>query len=144
MLYIPFHAPPTDDNKPTMSSETFKSSALPLHVHFTHTPPAIASPSKGSSEPNKKMDVGHVGSITMMPATFSTGSHGWKGSKPISIEMTDSETGKKIKVQVQISVNAVVKGSKAENEAKADQEEEEAVAAAMTPDESEEEEEQDE
>lgn len=114
-----------------MSAEEFEASALPLHVHFTHTPPSVSSPKKGSSEPNKHMDPGHLGSVTMLPTTFSTGSHGWKASKPIGIELTDPETGKKTKVQVQISVNAVVKGSKAVAEAKADAEDEDAVASAV-------------
>lgn len=74
----------------------------------------------------------------MLPTTFSTGSHGWKASKPVTIELTDPETGKKTKVNVQISINAVVKGSKPDEAATGDAknvEEEDAVAAAIGGDE---------
>jgi len=117
--------------KNTMLAEDFQKSALPLHVHFTHTPPSVSSPEKGSSEPNKSIDPGHLASVTMLPSTFSTGSHGWKASKPVAIELTDPSTGKKTKVNVQISINAVVKGSKeAVTEAK-NAEEENAVDATV-------------
>jgi hypothetical protein len=122
-----------------MSAEDFQKCALPLHVHFTHTPPSVSSPKKGSSEPNKTIDAGHLGSVTMLPSTFSTGSHGWKASKPMAIELTDPDTGKRTKVNVQISINAVVKGSK---EAAADAknaEEESAVHATVNAEEDDEE-----
>ena len=95
-----------------MSATSFKEDALPLHVHFTHTPPSATSPKKGSTEPNKQMDAGHIASVALMPAIFSTGSYGWKASKPIAIEVTDPNTGKKTKMMVQIGINAVVKDSK--------------------------------
>jgi len=126
------NSPPKDKGKKppkiTMSAHDFQKCALPLHVHFTHTPPSVAT---GSSDPNKAIDAGHLGSVTMLPSTFSTGSHGWKASKPMTIELTDPDTGKKTKVNVQVSINAVVKGSK---EAAADAknaEEESAVHAAV-------------
>ena len=113
-----------------MSAEEFQRCALPLHVHFTHSPPSMSTPEKGSPEPDKTTDAGHLGSVTMLPATFSTGSHGWKASKPMTIELTDHDTGKKTKVNVQISINAVVKGSK-EAAAEVKNAEESAVQAAI-------------
>ncbi|EJU05684.1 hypothetical protein DACRYDRAFT_75009 [Dacryopinax primogenitus] len=92
-----------------MPSSAFKSAALPLHIHITHTPPTIDVPS--SAEPSAQ-DVGHIASITMLPCDFGTGSYGWKGQKRTVVQLMGGEGDGKEKVQVMFSINAVVVGSK--------------------------------
>ncbi|KAF8321670.1 hypothetical protein DL93DRAFT_2032110, partial [Clavulina sp. PMI_390] len=110
----------------------FKRSALPLHVDFTHTPPSIETEEKAEAEGKSVVEAGMIGSVTMLPATFSSGTLGWKATKHLAIELTDPETGKKTKVNVQVQINALVKGSKPEaggKDAEDDEEAEEAAAA---------------
>jgi hypothetical protein len=115
--------------KAGLPASAFKSRALPLHVHITHTPPTIEE--KSESAP---VDPGSIGSLTLVPASFATGSYGWKGSKRVTIELPDpNSSDEKEKVQVMItfvtsfrvvrlrpwltpaaySINATVVGSKA-------------------------------
>ncbi|KAL1743675.1 hypothetical protein HDZ31DRAFT_74721 [Schizophyllum fasciatum] len=124
-------------------SSDFKASAMPLHLNITHTPPAISEkPSSKDGAKDKDADAavvpvahtdpGFLGSMTLVPTVFNTGSYGWKGNKRIQVEIMNSETGQKEKVQVQMTFNATVLGSKdADKEAEAadengkDEEEEE-------------------
>ena len=95
---------------------------MPLHLNITHTPPAIsekptsggkpASKGKPSSKNKDKdeetvsvasTDPGFLGSMTLLPTVFNTGSYGWKGNKRIQVEIMNSETGVKEKVQVQMT-----------------------------------------
>jgi hypothetical protein len=79
----------------------FKSRALPLHANVTHTPPSITD-DKGA--PAANVDPGFIGNTTLVPTTFSTGSYGWKGTKRITVELENSESGKeKEKVQVMLT-----------------------------------------
>ncbi|KAI4523636.1 hypothetical protein K525DRAFT_267750 [Schizophyllum commune Loenen D] len=112
-------------------SADFKASAMPLHLNITHTPPAISEkPSSGGKSASKgkpssknkdkdeetvsvaSTDPGFLGSMTLLPTVFNTGSYGWKGNKRIQVEIMNSETGVKEKVQVQMTFNATVLGSK--------------------------------
>ncbi|PPQ63341.1 hypothetical protein CVT24_006714 [Panaeolus cyanescens] len=82
--------------------------------------PLGASPSPAGSESSTTTDTtgddaGHIGSLTLVPSTFSTGSYGWKGSKRIVVELLGGECaegGEREKVQVMLSINATVLGSK--------------------------------
>jgi hypothetical protein len=125
----------------------FKSKALPLHVTITHTPPTL------KNDDETKTDNHAIGTLTLVPASFKTGSYGWKGSKHITVELqNDDADGEKEKVTVMLtwvvssiqvnlsdvlrlsrSINATVMGSKdaegakeaAEGEADGHSEEEE-------------------
>lgn len=91
---------------------TFKATAMPLHVNVTHTPPATAD-ADSEAPATASADPGFIGSLTLVPSSFSTGSYGWKGSKRITIELQNSEDGDaKEKVQVMLTINATVLGSK--------------------------------
>jgi hypothetical protein len=81
---------------------SFKTRALPLHVNVTHTPPAI--PDK-DTENASTADPGHLGSLALVPSTFSTGSYGWKGTKRFTVELEDPESadGKTEKVHVMLT-----------------------------------------
>ncbi|KAL5528916.1 hypothetical protein ACEPAG_4890 [Sanghuangporus baumii] len=94
----------------SLAPSAFKSKALPLHVNFTHTPPAIADDDK--TVPSTAADPGAIGSVTLIPTEFSTGSYGWKGSKRVTIEIPNPDGGDSEKVHVMISINATVVGSK--------------------------------
>ena len=83
-----------------MTSAAFKSKALPLHVNITHTPPVIAD--GDDKVPASSADPGFIGSSTLVPSDFKTGSYGWKGSKRVTIEVENPEGGDKEKVQVMI------------------------------------------
>lgn len=67
---------------------------------MTHTPPAIVE-----ADDAAHMDKGLIGTLTLVPDSFSTGSYGWKGSKRITVELQDSEgaEGEKEKVQVMLT-----------------------------------------
>ncbi|ESK83231.1 hypothetical protein Moror_3269 [Moniliophthora roreri MCA 2997] len=113
--------------KSTLPASQFKAKALPLHVNVTHTPLPSADT---EGVPAVTADPGYLGSLTLLPSNFNTGSYGWKGSKRITVELqNDSE--EKEKVQVQLTFNATVLGSKDApgedgEEAKHDKEEEKA------------------
>ncbi|TFK34862.1 hypothetical protein BDQ12DRAFT_688967 [Crucibulum laeve] len=109
--------------KPAIPASSFKSKALPLHVNITHTPPTIAEDDTDTAVPS---DVGALGSLTLVPSTFTTGSYGWKGSKRITVELQDSGEGEKEKVQVMLTINATVLGSKQAAKDEEEKEEEEA------------------
>ncbi|KAF9531122.1 hypothetical protein CPB83DRAFT_849361 [Crepidotus variabilis] len=112
--------------KAALSSKDFKAKALPLHVNLTHTPPTIKNDSeiaedgtelKTSDVPVTGGDIGFIGNLTLVPSSFNTGSHGWKGSKRITVELQGGEVdgeGGQEKVQVQLTINATVLGSKPE------------------------------
>lgn len=104
--------------KAAIPASAFKAKALPLHVNITHTPPSIVTTEDADTVAPE--DVGFIGTLTLVPSTFSTGSYGWKGSKRITVELQGSETGEhgKEKVHVMLNINATVMGSKqAEGEA---------------------------
>lgn len=102
--------------QPKITPDEFKAKALPLHVMLTHTPPSILkeglieedgteekSPPVAESATN---DIGLVGSLTLVPSSFSTGSYGWKGSKRVTVELQAGEVGPdgtREKVQVMLS-----------------------------------------
>ncbi|KAI0345074.1 hypothetical protein BDW22DRAFT_993460 [Trametopsis cervina] len=121
--------------KVSIGATAFKSHALPLHVNLTHTPPAIGG---DDTQDSAQADPGFLGSTALVPTTFNTGSYGWKGNKRITVELLNSESGKKEMVQVSVSINATVIGSKkaaddAPGEAsKEDEAEAEAEAEAET------------
>lgn len=97
--------------KTSLSAKTFKSQALPLHINVTHTPPPVVEES-GEKVPGESTDPGFLTALTLQPSSFSTGTYGWKGSKRVTIEVDNPETGEKEKLQVQLSFNATVLGSK--------------------------------
>ncbi|KAJ7778496.1 hypothetical protein B0H16DRAFT_888739 [Mycena metata] len=107
-------------------TSTFKSKALPLHVNLTHTPPTIAD---ADTTPVAPLDPGHLGSITLVPSTFKTGSYGWKGNKRLAIELLNPEGGDKEKVTVMLTINATVVGSKGAKKEDGDEEKDEEEAA---------------
>ena len=82
-----------------MGAASFKAKALPLHLNITHTPPVLA---EGTTEV-AQTDPGFIGAATLTPATFNTGSYGWKGNKRVTIELENQETGEKEKVQVMMT-----------------------------------------
>ncbi|KAF9484896.1 hypothetical protein BDN70DRAFT_871876 [Pholiota conissans] len=115
--------------KPKLSADQFKAKALPLHVILTHTPPSIIKEGEIDESGNEEKDedptvgtkdVGNIGTLTLVPSSFSTGSYGWKGSKRVTVELQagDSEDGHREKVQVIMSINATVLGSKPEKPGK--------------------------
>ncbi|KAK1219831.1 hypothetical protein PQX77_017405 [Marasmius sp. AFHP31] len=93
--------------KASLPASAFKSKALPLHVNVTHTPPTIPD---DETVPAASADPGFLGTLSLVPSTFNTGSYGWKGSKRITVELENGED--KEKVQVQLTINATVLGSK--------------------------------
>ncbi|KAH8828205.1 hypothetical protein DL96DRAFT_1156127 [Flagelloscypha sp. PMI_526] len=90
--------------KAPMNTKEFKSTALPLHVNLTHTPPTAEKDSAVHTDP------GFINTVTLLPSNFNTGSYGWKGNRRIAVEI--EKDGKKEKVQVQLTINATVLGSK--------------------------------
>ncbi|KAI0668428.1 hypothetical protein C8Q78DRAFT_993449 [Trametes maxima] len=96
--------------KTNMAAATFKSRALPLHINITHTPPALAD--DGATVSAASADPGFVGSTTLLPGTFATGSYGWKGARRLTIEVENPDGGEKEKVHVMLNINATVMGSK--------------------------------
>lgn len=94
--------------KKAMPSSAFKSSALPLHIHISHTPPSVDVPASAEAAE----DVGRIASITMLPSDFGTGSYGWKGQKRTVVQLMGGSGEEKEKVQVMFTINAVVVGSK--------------------------------
>ncbi|KAH9934951.1 uncharacterized protein B0H18DRAFT_979124 [Fomitopsis serialis] len=98
--------------KATMAASQFKNRAMPLHVNITHTPPALPDAAGDDKETVTvaSQDPGFVGTTTLVPATFATGSYGWKGSKRVTIELqnADGAEGEKEKVHVMITWVSVV------------------------------------
>ncbi|KAI0747818.1 hypothetical protein C8Q80DRAFT_1219242 [Daedaleopsis nitida] len=92
-----------------LAASTFKARTLPLHINITHTPPVLADDGTGSVA---STDPGFVGTSTLVPSTFTTGSYGWKGSKRFTVELDNPEGGEKEKVHVILTLNATVIGSK--------------------------------
>ncbi|KAF8520189.1 hypothetical protein BU17DRAFT_89191 [Hysterangium stoloniferum] len=92
-----------------LSRSKFREEALPIHVNLTHTPAATI---ESEEELTKSSDPGHIGSITMLPANFSTGSYGWKGARKMTVELQGAEGEEKREVQIMININATVIGSK--------------------------------
>jgi len=103
-----------------LATADFKARALPLHISVTHTPPAIdgdtadaATVEATTAAVAVEKDPGFLGTLSLLPSTFSTGSYGWKGSKRLTVELADSAGGdEKEKVQVMLTINATVIGSK--------------------------------
>ena len=102
--------------QPKFTPDEFKAKALPLHVMLTHTPPSIIKEGlieeDGTEEKSPPVadsttsDIGLVGSLTLVPSAFSTGSYGWKGSKRVTVELQAGEVGPdgtREKVQVILS-----------------------------------------
>ncbi|KAF7297187.1 hypothetical protein MIND_00951800 [Mycena indigotica] len=94
--------------KPAISTSDFKHKALPLHVNLTHTPPTLSEDKTAVAN----IDPGHLGSLALVATSFSTGSYGWKGSKRLTVELQNSDSGEKEKVSVMLTINATVVGSK--------------------------------
>ncbi|KAJ7696607.1 hypothetical protein B0H17DRAFT_1053877 [Mycena rosella] len=90
-------------------TSAFMSKALPLHVNLTHTPPSIPD---ADTVPAAPQDPGHLGGLTLVPKSFTTGSYGWNGNKRLTIELLNPEGGEKEKVTVMLTINATVVGSK--------------------------------
>lgn len=82
-----------------MAASAFKSRALPLHVNLTHTPPAVPDDTTANVA---SADPGFIGTTTLVPSTFATGSYGWKGNKRLTIELQNAE-GEKEKVHVMLT-----------------------------------------
>ncbi|KZT24081.1 hypothetical protein NEOLEDRAFT_1179584 [Neolentinus lepideus HHB14362 ss-1] len=96
--------------KTNLAASAFKANALPLHVNLTHTPPSVGDK---DTEPATAADPGFIGSLTLVPSSFQTGSYGWKGTKRIQVEISNPEGGgQKETVHVQLQINATVIGSK--------------------------------
>ena len=87
-------------------ASAFKAKALPLHVNITHTPPSIVTTEDVDAAAPE--DVGLIGTLTLVPSSFSTGSYGWKGSKRITVELQDSESGEHGKEKVQVMLKCVL------------------------------------
>lgn len=101
--------------KTTMAASQFTAQALPLHVNITHTPPVLDSSAEGKEGATSVVhaDPGFVGTTTLVPSVFSTGSYGWKGNKRLTIELPNPNGGdEKEKVHVMLTINATVMGSK--------------------------------
>ncbi|KAJ3981107.1 hypothetical protein F5890DRAFT_1575274 [Lentinula detonsa] len=94
--------------KAVLPASQFKAKALPLHVNVTHTPPSAGD---DDTVPSTSADPGQLGSLTLLPSSFNTGSYGWKGSKRLAVEL-ENDTGTKEKVQVMLTINATVLNSK--------------------------------
>ncbi|KAJ4475758.1 hypothetical protein J3R30DRAFT_3294630, partial [Lentinula aciculospora] len=94
--------------KAVLPASQFKAKALPLHVNVTHTPPSAGNDDIVQST---SVDPGQLGSLTLVPSSFNTGSYGWKGSKRLTVEL-ENDTGTKEKVQVMLTINATVLNSK--------------------------------
>ncbi|KAF8894754.1 hypothetical protein BD779DRAFT_861987 [Infundibulicybe gibba] len=117
--------------KAPVPASTFKSQALPLHVNITHTPPSIPDDDTVPAAPE---DPGFVGNLTLVPASFNTGSYGWKGSRRITVELENkTDGGEKETVQVMLTINATVVGSK---QAKSDEDETAAAPEEESPEKS--------
>jgi len=101
-------------SKPALSSDQFLALALPLHLNLTHTPPILPSSGEDDTTSVHATDPGWIGTSTLVPTKFSTGSYGWKGNKKVTIELADPDDpeAEKIKVQLNISINGTVLGSK--------------------------------
>lgn len=82
-----------------LPASQFKAKALPLHVNVTHTPPSAGD---DDTVPSTSADPGQLGSLTLVPSSFNTGSYGWKGSKRLTVEL-ENDTGTKEKVQVMLT-----------------------------------------
>ncbi|EKM56019.1 uncharacterized protein PHACADRAFT_257034 [Phanerochaete carnosa HHB-10118-sp] len=95
-------------SKASLGAAAFKAKALPIHVNLTHTPPVLVEDAKDIAQ----TDPGFIGQTSLAPTTFSTGSYGWKGTKRVTIELENNETGEMEKVQVMMTFNATVIGSK--------------------------------
>jgi len=110
--------------KVNMAASAFKTRAMPLHINITHTPPALADAGAGADGEQEvtttvaSIDPGFIGTTTLVPSTFATGSYGWKGSKRLTIELQNAEgaEGEKEKVHVMLTINATVMGSKSAKE----------------------------
>jgi hypothetical protein len=87
--------------KAHLSATAFKARAPALHVNVTHTPPAVTEGDSTTADP------GFIGALTLLPASLSTGSYGWKGSKRITVEIENPEGGDKDKIQVQLTYVAL-------------------------------------
>ena len=91
----------------TMAASQFKNRAMPLHINITHTPPALPDAAGEDKEAVSvaSQDPGFIGTSTLVPSTFATGSYGWKGSKRVTIELqnADGAEGEKEKVHVMIT-----------------------------------------
>ena len=68
-----------------LAASAFKARALPMHINITHTAPDDAATSGASADP------GFIGTSTLVPSTFATGSYGWKGSKRFTVELPSPE-----------------------------------------------------
>ncbi|KAJ7234311.1 hypothetical protein B0H12DRAFT_162491 [Mycena haematopus] len=113
--------------KVAIPTSEFKSKALPLHVNLTHTPPVLSNAT--DTVQAAPTDPGHLGSLTLVPKSFKTGSYGWTGTKRLAIELLNPDGGDKEKVNVMLTINATVMGSKdadgEKEEEKAEEKEEE-------------------
>ncbi|KAM5542732.1 hypothetical protein V8D89_003693 [Ganoderma adspersum] len=99
--------------KANLAASAFKARALPMHINITHTAPDDAATSGVSADP------GFIGTSTLVPSTFATGSYGWKGSKRFTVELPSPEGAEgeeKEKVHVMLTINATVIGSKGAKE----------------------------
>ena len=89
-----------------LAASAFKERALPIHINITHTPPALVEPEgEGKGEAAVSVasaDPGFIGTATLLPGTFSTGSYGWKGYKRFAVEI-DGPDGGKEKVHVMLT-----------------------------------------
>lgn len=83
-----------------LPASTFKAKALPIHVNLTHTPPSIPD---ADTVPAATEDPGFLGSLSLLPSSFNTGSYGWKGNKRFSIELSNPEGEEKEKVTVMLT-----------------------------------------
>lgn len=97
--------------KANLSAKTFKAQAHPLHINVTQTPPPAAEESDERVTP-ESTDPGFLAALSLQPSSFTTGTYGWKGSKRVTIEVDNPDTGEKERLQVQLSFNATVLGSK--------------------------------
>ena len=75
-------------------------SALPIHVNLTHTPPVLTDDTETKTVAS--VDPGYIGHTALQPATFATGSYGWKGNKRFAVEI-DGPDGGKEKVHVMLT-----------------------------------------
>ncbi|KAF9228695.1 hypothetical protein BS17DRAFT_772370 [Gyrodon lividus] len=94
--------------KTSIAASTFKSRARPLHVNITSTPPPVVEGQQSTTP----ADPGFLGSTTLAPSSFATGSFGWKGNKRLVVELPKGGGEEGEKVHVMLTINATVIGSK--------------------------------
>ena len=110
---VPIHPVPgsgllTSSPQANLAASAFVKSALPIHVNLTHTPPVLTDDAETKTVASA--DPGYIGHTALQPATFATGSYGWKGNKRFTVEVANPEGGEKEKVHVILTCVSLLSG----------------------------------